>query len=81
MLHVLQFIQSYLKVHFDHLPTMLHVLRFVHSDRYLDLEVVLTVFGGVHAVPLWLTATAGGHWNHHLQRSQTFYSTYSLHVH
>ena len=51
---------------YNNLPTMLHVLGFVHPDGYLDFEVVLTVFGGVHAVPLRLTAAAGGDWNHHL---------------
>ena len=53
-----------------HLPTMLHVLWFVHADGQFDLEVVvLTAFRHRHLVQLRLFGTVGSRMEHNLQQS------------
>lgn len=53
----------------DHrnLPTMLHVLRFVHANGQFDLQIIWTTFGNSHLVKLRLLRTVGSRMEHHLE--------------
>lgn len=54
----------------ENIPTMLHVLRFVHANGQLDSEVAVgTTFGHAHLVKLRLLWTVGGWMQHDLQRN------------
>ena len=44
----------------SYLPTMLHVLWFVHLDSQLDFDVLIAFFlGWSHLVPFWRLGTVG----------------------
>lgn len=52
------------------LPTMLHVLWFVHANGKLDLEVVVwTTFRHGHLVELRLLGTVGSRMEHNLEQA------------
>lgn len=55
----------------SHLPTMLHVLRFVHADGQLDLQLaVCAAFRHRHLMQLRLFGTVGRRVKHNLRATQ-----------
>lgn len=59
--------------HWCHLPTMLHVLWFVHANGKFDLEVIWATFVHGHLVELRLFWTVGSWMEHNLENEQDEY--------